>query len=336
MPRRTRLLLLLMLAAGVAILITAGRVLLAGPTDFPRNTEGQPVAIHVSNGQSLTEIGRTLSAAGVIASTESFIEATKANPKSIGIGAGDYQIPAHIPAATAITYLLDPAYKDQLRITLKEGWRAERSLAEIEKVTGLPAGQVQAAFQAQGLPYAATGIEGFLFPATYAVNRTVTADQIAAMILDRFKKAMRDLDMDKRAAAIGLTPMQVLTMASIEEVESMPQDYAKVSRVILNRIAKGMPLQMDSTVNYGLRTATLKLTNKDLRVDTAYNTYLHTGLPPTPIGNPGEEAINAALSPESGPWLYFVTTNVQTGYTEFAETYKEFLTLKEKYLASQR
>jgi UPF0755 protein len=101
--------------------------------------------------------------------------------------------------------------------------------------------------------------------------------------------------------------------------------------VVLNRIERGMPLQLDSTVNYGLGTNDLRLSQSQLNKDTAFNTYVHTGLPPTPIGNPGTDAIEAALSPARGPWLYFVTTDPKRRITEFATTYEEFLSLKAKF-----
>ena len=125
-----------------------------------------------------------------------------------------------------------------------------------------------------------------------------------------------------------------LTEKAFLEIEGSPDDYDKVARVIYNRLKAGMPLQLDSTVNYALGTANLHLSAADLKVDSPYNTYRNKGLPPGPINSPGDAAIQAALAPASGPWLYFVTTDPTTQTTEFATTYADFLKLKKKFQAN--
>jgi UPF0755 protein len=113
--------------------------------------------------------------------------------------------------------------------------------------------------------------------------------------------------------------------------ESAPEDYDKVARVVFNRLDKGMPLQLDSTVNYALGTSNIQLTAEQLKTDSPYNTYVNKGLPPGPINSPGEAAMTAVLNPAKGDWLYFVTTDPKTLTTEFATTYDEFLVLKRKF-----
>jgi UPF0755 protein len=123
-------------------------------------------------------------------------------------------------------------------------------------------------------------------------------------------------------------------MASILEVETPPAVYGKGARVLYNRLDKGMRLQLDSTVNYALGTQNLQLTAEQLAVDSPYNTYKHKGLPPGPINSPGDAALQGALNPKDGQWLYFLTTDPATQTTEFANTYDEFLALKRKYQAN--
>jgi UPF0755 protein len=116
-----------------------------------------------------------------------------------------------------------------------------------------------------------------------------------------------------------------MTIASLVQAEARDdEDFAKVSRVIYNRLEKSMPLQFDSTVHYAVgRDGKVSTSEEDRNVDSPYNTYRHPGLPPTPIMAPGEQAIKAALEPAEGDWLYFVTTNPDTGETKFAETFAE-------------
>lgn len=303
--------------------------LLGGPADFPADTAGEVAVVSIEAGDTLRVIGTTLVDADVVASIEAFIGASEANSRSRYITPGDYRLPTHIPAATAITLLLSPESRDELRITIKEGWRAERAYAEISDRLGIDVDEVRAAFEAADLPPSANGrIEGYIFPATYAVKRSATAAEVATATIDRFYQAASQLEIERRARVLGYTARDIVIIASLIEGEAAPADYAKVARVIYNRLRIDMPLQLDSTVNYGLGTSELQLSSAQLKQDTPYNTYLRKGLPPTAIGSPGEASIEAALSPADGSWLYFVTTDPKTRVTKFATSYEEFLVLK--------
>ena len=153
-------------------------------------------------------------------------------------------------------------------------------------------------------------------------------------MIKRFNKEAASINLESAAAAQGLTPLQVVTMASILEVETPPAVYGKGARVLYNRLDRNMRLQLDSTVNYALGTQDLQLTADQLNVDSPYNTYKHKGLPPGPINSPGDAALQGALNPAKGQWLYFLTTDPATQTTEFANTYDEFLALKRKYQAN--
>jgi UPF0755 protein len=189
-------------------------------------------------------------------------------------------------------------------------------------VTGTPLDQLQAAAKdpaAIGLPaYAGGKVEGFLFPATYDFEPGTTPTQKLQAMVARTEKAL-----DALAVPDGQR-LQVLTEASIVQAEARtPADMAKVARVLDNRIDIGMPLQLDTTVNYANGKNGVTTTAQDRANPSPYNTYVHTGLPPGPISNPGEDALRAVLAPAQGSWLYFVVIDPDTGETRFATTPQE-------------
>jgi len=332
-PRRRSLLHFLVALAAVLGLTAFGLLrVLGGPADFEPGSPGEPVAVTVNSGDSLGVIGRTLKGAGVVASVEAFIQASDANPRSRYITPGDYKIAQHIPAAAAIALLLSGEARDEIKIVIPEGTRASVVYEIVAKKLSLEVDAVRKGFLSIELPPSAGGrIEGYLFPATYSVKRSVKPADVAELMVARFRQAASELELERRARAAQLTVHEIMVIASLLEQESAPKDFAKVARVVLNRMELGMPLQFDSTVNYGLGISVLRLTQDQLNKDTPYNTYLRTGLPPTPIDNPGAAAIEAALSPARGSWLYFVTTDPKRKITEFASTYEDFLDLKAKF-----
>jgi UPF0755 protein len=144
----------------------------------------------------------------------------------------------------------------------------------------------------------------------------------------QFTKQAEALGFEAGARRLGLTTYQALIVASlVEEEAGVPGDFPKVARVVYNRLEAGMPLQFDSTLNYVLAQRKLHLTFEDIRTPSRYNTYLHAGLPPTPISNPGLRALRAALEPAPGDWLYFVAID-KKGHSAFTASYSEFLRLK--------
>ncbi|MGH2726110.1 MAG: endolytic transglycosylase MltG, partial [Actinomycetota bacterium] len=174
-------------------------------------------------------------------------------------------------------------------------------------------------------------LEGFLFPKTYDLLKGVTTPEVVDKLLEQFEKETKTLEWNN-AAKLGVTPYQVLIIASMIEREAqVSQDRARIARVIYNRIAKPMRLQIDATVQYGiyLETGSYKqpLLVEDYQFSSPYNTYLIDGLPPAPIASPGLASIDAALNPEPGKWLYYVLIN-DKGEHGFAETYEEFVRLK--------
>jgi UPF0755 protein len=322
----------------VALMAIVGiRSLAGGPNDFSGDGTGS-VTVVINPGDSIRQMGRALANAGVIATSDAFVSAADSDNRAQSIAPGTYKLRSGMSAASAISLLLDPASRDVKRLVIPEGWRADKILATASKVTGIPLDELKASFSHAsdlGLPaYAKGNAEGFLFPATYEFSPKATADDVVQAMIQRFNKEASTIGLESAAAAQGLTPLQVVTMASILEVETPPAVYGKGARVLYNRLDQHMRLQLDSTVNYALGTQNLQLTADQLNVDSPYNTYKHEGLPPGPIDSPGDAALQSALNPAKGKWLYFLTTDPATQTTEFANTYEEFLALKRKYQAN--
>ncbi|MFB7618572.1 endolytic transglycosylase MltG [Kitasatospora sp. NPDC056181] len=283
------------------------------------------VQVSVPEGAGLTQIASALVRNGVVASSLAFTRAAKGSAAAAGrIQPGTYTLKQKMSAAAALAILVDPANANGL--TIPEGWRGNQIYAAIDKKLNLPDGTAQKAAQEQagelGLPEFAKGSpEGYLFPATYSVTDGTTAVDLLKQMVERAGKEFARDDADVVAQTLGQSLYGLVTIASMVQGEAdNTEDMAKVARVIYNRLAKNMPLQLDSTINYALGRSTLNTTVTETKLDSPYNTYLHAGLPPTPIGNPGRQAIMAAVDPAQGDWLYFVT--VKPGDTRFTDSFE--------------
>ncbi|MEU0105541.1 endolytic transglycosylase MltG [Streptomyces sp. NPDC006251] len=210
-------------------------------------------------------------------------------------------------------------------LVIPEGWRASQVYAAVDKALALPAGSTKKSLAkaALKLPNDAEGNpEGYLFPATYPLQEKVTPEKLLALMVDTANERFNGAPIAAGAQRNAMNVYQAVTIASIVQAEAATRaDMGKVARVIFNRLERGMPLQMDSTLNYALNRSTLRTTASDTRLDSPYNSYQRMGLPPTPIDNPGEEAMRAAVDPPPGDWLYFVT--VKPGDTRFTADYRE-------------
>jgi UPF0755 protein len=156
-----------------------------------------------------------------------------------------------------------------------------------------------------------TSAEGFLYPLTYDFGQGTSAVEALQQMVGAFVDQVRSSGFTTNARKLHLTPYQALVIASIAQAEAyFPQDMPKVARVILNRLAAHMPLQIDATSAYAAKLHGLDPTKVIYAdVDGPYNTYKHDGLPPTPISNPGSDALNAAVHPADGDWLYYVNSD---------------------------
>ncbi|HYO19935.1 MAG TPA: endolytic transglycosylase MltG [Dermatophilaceae bacterium] len=276
------------------------------------------VSVAVHGGDSSRAIGTALEKAGVVKSAKAFADAAASNPQSGSIQPGSYALHSHMSAASALTMLLNKANRTVPRVTIREGLWVSEVITQLAAATGRPLAEYTLALKNPGplgLPAAAKGnAEGYLFPSTYAFEVNATAGEQLQMMVS---KSLDEL------ANLGVAPVnmqRVLTIASIVEAEARAtSDGPKVARVIENRLAVAMPLQMDSTVHFlAHRRGKAGTTNAERARNSPYNTYRVKGLPPGPIDSPGVSSIRAALRPAPGKWMFFVAVNPQSGLTRFS------------------
>ena len=291
--------------------------------DFPGPGSGS-VEIVVEPGDVGAAIGKTLEDAGVVASAAAFTRAYAANPESTGIQHGTYSMLLEMNAADAVERLLDRANRVELRVTIPEGYTVEQILRVASARTQIPLEDFEAAAEEprdRGVPRGNTRqLEGWLFPATYTVEPGDTAEDILDAMVAKTISELERLEVPEDDWE------DVLNKASLVEREvNRDADRGMAARAIENRLEKGMTLGIDATLAYGLGKSGLELTTADLQSDHPYNTRTQPGLPPTPIGSPGLASIEAVIDPPEGPWEYWVTINLLSGETVFAETYAEHL-----------
>ncbi|MDP1721193.1 MAG: endolytic transglycosylase MltG [Candidatus Nanopelagicaceae bacterium] len=294
--------------------------------DYPAGTASAEVFVDVPIGASGSDIAKLLVVKKVVESFGSFFGIAVGDIRSSSIAPGIHRIHTHIPASQALEELLDPARMPNLIKVAEGAWTNEIVTQLIEK--GFKKTAVDEAFKNLVRPVGITGNEGILFPAHYSFGSVVTAAEALQSMVDRFTSEVTASGL--LAGTSNFSPIQLLTIASLIQAEGDVEDFGKISQVIRNRIKIGMPLQFDSTINYITHTrGQIFLSTTATKTISPYNTYLHYGLPPGPIGNPGRAAMDAALHPEAGDWLFFIT--VAPGDTRFTKSHNKFLTWKSEY-----
>jgi UPF0755 protein len=284
------------------------------------------VTVQVSPGDTAESLAPRLVQLGVVASTSSFVSAVKQSSCPTCLQPGFFRLHEHMKAALAYKLLLNPASRIQDLVTIPEGLRLTQILSKLESgKSPIPASALAKAAKdtaALGLPsYANGNLEGYLFPATYPITPGMTATNLLQAMVTRFDQEATSVNLVSAAAAVHLTPGQVITVASILEAEGgSPSYYSRVAEVIYNRLHAHWRLGLDSTVNYALHRFGVHLTTAQLAVNSPYNTTIHYGLPPGPIDSPGDAAIQAALHPAHGNYMFFVTVNLKTGLTKFTNS----------------
>jgi UPF0755 protein len=301
------------------------------PADYVGQGTGD-VTVQVPSGATAFSLAPELLQLGVIASERAFTNAAEnatstSGTNNTGLEAGYFQLHHHMQASLAYAALVNPKNRVQTTVTIPEGKRVSQILTILAAHTKIPLSQFEAAAKQTsklGLPsYAGTTVklpsavkygqlEGYLFPATYAVIPHETALQILQAMVQRYNVEAQSLNIVQAAKTVGLTPSQLIIEASMVQAEAgVNADMPKMARVIINRKARGMPDGFSSVDFYGLGKYGINLTNSaEAQASGPYDNTQKVGLPPTPIDNPGDAAIKAVLHPASGPWLYFVTTAV--------------------------
>lgn len=277
------------------------------------------VLVVVNPGDTGETIANSLVEMGVVKNFRTVYKLIlEANPKFYP---GTYKLRLHMSSRAALDALLDPKGSITNSILIKEGLRANVILDKLAASTGIARSEFSAAAKQRseiGLPADAVSIEGYLFPATYTFSPKATAVSILKTMISRMQE-----ELDKFGVKAA-DRHRVLTLASIIQKEARQEpDFYKVSRVFLNRIKAGMHLQSDATVSYGVDGNTVNTTAAERANNNGFNTYLHAGLPIGPISSPGAVAIDAALHPATGSWLFFCAINLETGETVFSTTLAE-------------
>lgn len=291
------------------------------PKDFEAGIANGEALVTIASGDTGGPISQTLFDAGVTKTPDAFYDYLIDTGQNPPFQPGVYALQKQMTSEAALAALLDPANKREFSAQLREGLTVEQSLPLLADGTGIPLADLQAAV-ANPADYgvAADSLEGWLFPATYTFDPGVTAKDVITTLVNR---TVQSLD----TAGVPVDDRQrVLTVASIIQREARAgTDFYKVSRVIENRLDPSNQetfglLQMDSTAQYGygeMHDGTVSTSGEALADDNPWNTYVVAGLPKGPIANPGDVAIDAAMHPADGDWLYFVTVNLDTGETVF-------------------
>ena len=358
--RRRRVVLLAALAAVVLVAgvtwyglreLTALRAV----PDYPGAGAGN-VVVQVEQGDFTSAIATRLASEDVVASARAFTRAAETVPRIRSVQPGYYQMRTRMSGAAAVTMLLDPASRvgqldiragtqlDDVRqpdATVTPGILSQLSRASCARIGStrscVSAEQLREAMRQSppaelGVPTWATEavarvdpgrrLEGLIMPGRYDVRPGSSAADLLTQVMATSTTRLQGAGMPDIAAPTGFAPYEVLTIASIIEKEAIASDFGTVSRVIYNRLAEGMPLQMDSTINYPLDRQQITTSDADRARAGPYNTYVTPGLTISPIGTPSTEAINAAVQPTPGLWIYFVKCQPD-GTSCFALTFEE-------------
>ena len=328
-PRWLVLVLVVVVLAGLTL--TTGYRYVQGSID-PSGDPGDDVTVTIDKNIGTKGVARVLAEADVIKSARVFTYWTKIQGKG-PYQAGTYTLQKNSSFDEVAGLLTNGPEITVQRLTIPEGLTISQIAERVGKLPGRSAdvfqklaadageGRVKSPLQPPGV----TNLEGLLFPSTYFVGEKDDERRILQKMVDAMASVTGRLDVAKRAQVHGLTPFQLVTLASLVEREAkLQQDRPDVAQVIYNRLAKGEKLQIDATVIYAQGQAGKKtrVLNSDLKFNSAYNTYVVAGLPPTPIAGPGEAAIQAALEPTTGTFLFYVVID-KDGHHAFASTAAE-------------
>ncbi|MCW2564561.1 MAG: putative periplasmic solute-binding protein [Mycobacterium sp.] len=330
-----------------------------GDTDFSGDGVND-VVIQIHEGDSTTAIGKTLQERDVVATVAAFVGAAEGNAAISSIQPGFYKVRTEIPASNAVSRLADPQNRvgklvipegrqlddiqdvktnavtdgifsliSQATCVNLDGDRHCLSVDDLKKSAGSAEPSALSVPDWAMNAVAALGndhrrLEGLIAPGTWNIDPSAAPKDILATLIGASARQYAQGGLLDTAKAMNMSPYQILTVGSLVQRESKPDDFAKVARVIYNRLAENRTLEFDSTVNYPLDRIEVATTDADRGQHTLWNTYVRPGLPATPICSPGQPALAAAEQPAPGDWLYFVTIDLQ-GTTLFTRDYNQHL-----------
>ncbi|MGO1538224.1 MAG: endolytic transglycosylase MltG [Leucobacter sp.] len=285
--------------------------------DYEGAGSGEVIVI-IAEGDIGEDVSRTLAEDDVVKTSEAFYELLLTQDPAVEFHPGAYALKQQMSSQHALDALQNPENRVQLSVTIPEGRTVDQTLELIAENIEIPLEDLQDAVAdpaTYGLPDNAPSLEGWMFPATYEFEYGSDAQDVVTRLVEQQKLVLDEFGVAEEDRE------RVLTLASMVQKESgTSEDFGKVSRVIANRLDEGMRLQMDSTAQYGMSEhddGSVWSTDEALLDDNEWNTYVHEGLPRGPISNPGREAIDAALNPAEGDWLYFVVAPGGTGASTF-------------------
>jgi UPF0755 protein len=291
------------------------------PPDYAGAGTAPAVDVLVPSGASASSLASMLVSDGVVASTRAFVLAAEHSASSAGLEPGTYKLNTHMQATLAYAALVNPKNRVQLTITIPEGKRVAQVIATLAADMHLPVSDFEKIVDNPsqlGLPsYAKANVsgfsgigykvEGFLWPAQYVIQPHETPQQVLQAMVAQFNQMSQQQGLSAAANKRGLSMEQLIIEASIVQAEAgTTSQMPKIARVIENRFNAGMKLQFDSILEYGLDKFAVNIQDSWATIPGPYNDFLNQGLPPTPISNPGLDAINAVLHPASGNWLFFL------------------------------
>lgn len=325
----------LILLVGVPV-YAAWQLLMVPQVDV--SAPGEPVTVEIPAGSGTGAIADILAEAGVIENASMFRLKARLDSIDGKLRSGVYELSTGMPYDAVVSELLDGPPIKYTTVTIPEGLTIDQIALRLEEKTGISAEEFQtlannASAFVPGHPYLAevynNSLEGYLFPKTYRVVAGSTATDVIELMLDQFETELATIDLAYPTSR-GMSLNQVVTLASMVEREARVEDERPlVSSVIYNRLDRGMLLQIDATIEYVIRENRPRLLNKDLEIDSPYNTYRRAGLPPGPIAAPGLASLQATAAPADTNFIYYVLTSKDGRHT-FAETAEEFLRAKEK------
>lgn len=329
------------LIAVIIIAATAGGIYMGSLNKAYQPDSDRMVIVEVPQGSSTSSIAKILEDKDIIKSASKFKVKSKLSGNDGKYLAGVYELNASMTPEEIMRKLMS-GEQEQTKLTIPEGYTLSQVAQTVEKAGICTADEFlnetqNGDFDYRFMEYAGSGekrLEGFLYPETYFIPKGMSAHDVVDLMLRQFDSIFTD-ECYTRAAELGLTPRDIVTVASMIQRETRVEaEGAKVASVIYNRLAIGMKLQIDATVQYALGAQKDRLTYSDLKIDSPYNTYVVEGLPAGPICQPHESAIQAALYPETTEYLFYVLKPDGSGQHNFAATDTEFETYRQQYLSS--
>lgn len=350
---------LAVMIAALVLLVSAvvyiGVNMRSGDADYQGQGNGKTVLVEVPEGATMSQLGPDLESKLVVANADTFATAAYANKKASELKPGFYKLQEEMSAKAAVDALLNPENQIEMldipggatlmdvkvvagdtrfgiysmisQVSCAQEQSQCINADELQKVgatadpkeLGVPDWAIEPVKERGDDP---RRLEGLIVPGQYIVDPNADAMAVLKDLLTRSAKTYADTNLEDRAKAIGLSPYEMVTAASLVEREAPKGDFDKVARVILNRLDEPQRLEFDSTVNYDLSEQEVATTNEDRARETPWNTYAKDGLPATPIASPSVEAIQAMENPAEGDWLYFVTVD-KDGTTVFSNSFEE-------------